>query len=77
MKFALRHFCSRCTSVGRGRKLIMDLALVWAQGTRKECHLDACEDAVLRAANTGPYRVWQQGEQCASRRCKLDMEECT
>lgn len=57
-------------------------ALVWAQGTRQECGRDVCQAAVPeggthQADNISPQRVWQQSEKCASRRCKLDMEEHT
>lgn len=71
--------------MGRRRKLIRKSALVLAQGTRKECCLEVCQDAVREgstdqadtAVPTQSPRVWQQGEKCASRRCKLETEEHT
>lgn len=50
-------------------------------GHKKECCLEVCQGAVhegnTHQADTAVPQVWQQGEKCASWRCKLDMEEHT
>lgn len=81
-KICIRHFCSQCASVGRKRKLRRSSTLGFGPGHKKGM-LPWCVSAYSpwgrhpSSGHISPHRVWQQGEKCASPRCKLDREERT
>lgn len=78
--FALRHFAVVYASMGRNRKQIRSLALVLAQGIRKECCLDTCQGAVPEGSthqgtHQTPQGVAAKSEACIQTKVQIRQEE--
>lgn len=68
--------------VGRRRRLMRKPALVLAPGNKKGMlpwRVSGCSrwGQDLSSPHVTPHKAWQQGQKCASRRCKADMGEHT
>lgn len=77
--FALRHFAVVYASMGRNRKQIRSLALVLAQGIRKECCLDTCQGAVPEGSthqgtHQTPQGVAAKSEACIQTKVRIRQE---